>query len=72
MDRFFNDFYPDSRMHDPLTLSTLFLPTVKFVDSKMTMGSLGEFVQTLSGQTIKTSFSVNYDLFWSDVFKKLL
>ena len=30
MDRFFDAFYPDSRMHDPLTISSLFLPTIKF------------------------------------------
>ncbi|MFA5791561.1 MAG: nucleoside hydrolase [Candidatus Paceibacterota bacterium] len=71
MDRFFTAFYSDSRMHDSLTLSSLFLPTVKFSAEKMIMNSKGEFVSIPTGKLVEISTSADYSLFWSDIYAKL-
>jgi pyrimidine-specific ribonucleoside hydrolase len=71
MDRFFHAFYPDSRMHDPLTVSSLFLPTVKFTAREIAFTPMGEFLPAAHGRSTLVSSSADYDLFWSDVYVKL-
>ena len=71
MDRFFHAFYPDSRMHDPLTVSSLFLPTVKFTAREIAFTPRGEFLPAADGRSILVSSSADYHLFWSDIYAKL-
>lgn len=67
MDRFFLAFYPDSRMYDPFTISTLFLPTVAFSPQKMEMNKNCEFVPDQTGTSVNVSTSANYASFWLDI-----
>lgn len=71
MDRFFRTCYPDSRMHDPLTISALFLPTVIFSTQRMIMSATGEFVTAPTATLVEISASANYDCFWADIDAKL-
>ncbi len=71
-DRFFDTMFPDSRMHDPLTFSTLFLPTVDFEAKYIELSSIGEFIETDHGSSTQVSVTADYDLFWSDLQRKVL
>lgn len=71
MNRFFQKFYPDSRMYDPLTVSSLFLPTVRFSTEKIIFPAEGSFLPSAEGRSAMVSNSADYALFWSDINAKL-
>lgn len=70
LDNFFEKLFPDSRLHDPLAVSSVFLPTVKFERKSLQFSEKGEFNESDTGRAIKVSQSVDYSQFWTDITSK--
>lgn len=71
MDGFFDKMFPDSCMHDPMLVSSVFLPTVKYAQTKLSFAPTGEFREDDEGREILVSRTADYDLFWDDIYRKL-
>jgi len=71
MDEFYKNKYPESYLHDPITISSLLLSTVKYEKKKILFSSVGEFIPDQKGKIITISTAIDADLFWSDLNKKL-
>lgn len=68
---FYTKYYPDSYLHDPVTLSSIFLPTIKFERKKMKFLENGEFRFDEKGIEKNVSIGVNSDLFLKDFYAKM-
>lgn len=65
LDRFYEDKYPDSYLHDPLTImSTTEDKLVQFSTKTITMQENGEFILSPHGKKTKVSTKVDYGLFF--------
>lgn len=68
---FYTNLYPDSYLHDPVTLSSIFLPTIQFERKKMKFLENGEFRFAEKGIEKNVSIGVNSDLFLKDFYAKM-
>lgn len=71
MDKFFQNKYPDSYLHDPITISSLILPIIQFKKERISFTENGEFKISSMGKLTNMSDKINYELFWKDIFTKL-
>ncbi len=72
LDRFYEDKYPDSYLHDPLTvMSTTEEKLVQFSIKTITMRENGEFILSPDGKKTKVSTKVDYGLFFKH-FEEIL
>ncbi len=68
---FYTNYYPDSYLHDPVTLSSIFLPTIQFKKKKIIFLENGEFRFDENGREKNVSIKVNSDLFLKDFYAKM-
>jgi inosine-uridine nucleoside N-ribohydrolase len=70
IDCWFKSMYPESYMHDPLTLFSAFNEEViTFIKKKILLHDNGRIIFDKMGKSTLVSSAANYDLFWS-IFKK--
>ncbi len=71
MDMFYETCYPQSYLHDPLTVTSIFDSTVKFKEESIYFSPLGEFKLEHNRKKTLISDSVDVSLFWKDIKQTL-
>lgn len=72
MQLFYDNKYPASYLHDPVTISSVFMPSIIFKDEKISLNTNGEFILSEQGRNCKVSEKVNTSIFWNDFYSKIL
>ncbi len=69
---FFDNLYPESNYHDPLTISSLVADFVKFEDKKVVVCDDGRMFEDGDGHKARLSVGVDYDRFLEDFESRVL
>ncbi len=71
LDAFYKTKYPESYVHDPITVATLFLPIAKFTSQTLKCTPAGFFEKTAGTHKSKMTQAIFYAPFWKDFLHKI-